>query len=221
VREWNNDQDRRESSEERPIPPQRLAMMIGEESSNDAIICCDTGSVTVWAARNLRIKGSQKFTLSGDLASMAFGLPAAIGAQLLFPEKQVIALCGDGGFAMLMCDFATAVKYGLPIKVFIFNNGKLAMIQQEQEARSGNPEYQTDLFNPDYAAFAEICGGKGYTVKEPGELASTIRTALDAPQPCIVNVFVDPDELMWPPKVTFEETVNYTKAKIKEFLIKH
>jgi pyruvate oxidase len=221
MKEWLNDQDKRELSHENPIPPQRLAKMIGDALNDDAVICCDTGSVTVWAARNLKIKGSQRFTLSGDLASMAFALPAAIGAQLLFPEKQVIAMCGDGGFAMLMCDFATAVKYNLPIKVFIFNNGKLAMIQQEQEARSGNPEYQTDLFNPDYAAYAEICGGKGYTVHEAGELEATIKTALKSPQACIINVFVNSEELMWPPKISFEEAINYSKAKVKEFLIRH
>jgi pyruvate oxidase len=219
--DWLKKQDEFESSNDTPIHPQALAQAVSKFANNDAIICCDTGAVTVWAARNFRIKGSQQFTLSGGLASMAFGLPAAIGAQLLFPARQVIALCGDGGFAMLMCDFATAVKYKLPVKIFIFNNGKLGLIQMEQEAGAGNPEYQTDLHNPDYAAYAKICGGEGYTVKESHELEPAIQSALGSAQPCIINVFVNPEELTMPPEITIKEAMNYGKAKLKEYLIRH
>jgi pyruvate oxidase len=221
MQKWLREQSKMESSNDLPIHPQALAYAISRSANNDAIICCDTGAVTVWGARHFRIKDSQRFTLSGDLASMAFGLPAAIGAQLAYPEKQVIALCGDGGFAMLMSDFVTAVKYKLPVKIFIFNNGKLGLIQMEQEARSGNPEYETDLFNPDYAAFAKICGAEGYTITEPAGLELTIRAALMSKQPCIVNVFVNPEELTMPPEVTAKEAFNYTKAKVKEYLINH
>lgn len=218
---WIKEQDEIESSADSPIHPQALAHTVSEAANDNAIICCDTGAVTVWGARHFRIKGSQRFTLSGDLASMGFGLPAAIGVQLSFPEKQVIALCGDGGFAMLMCDFVTAVKYKLPVKIFIFNNAKLGLIQMEQEASSGNPEYQTGLYNPDYAEYAKICGGEGYTIKQASELESTVQTALKSNRPCIVNVFVNPEELTWPPEVTLKQALNYGKAKIKEYLIKH
>ena len=221
MKRWVKKQDEQELSDDYPIHPQALAHILSKLAEEDAVICCDTGAVTVWAARNFSIKGSQRFILSGDLASMAFALPAAIGTQLLYPKKQVIALCGDGGFAMLMCDFATAVKYKLPVKIFIFNNGKLGLIQMEQEARAGNPEFQTDLHNPDYSAFAEICGGKGYTITEYKELAPVIAEALKSDQPCIVNVFVNPEELTIPPKITMQEALNYGKAKIKEFLIRH
>jgi pyruvate oxidase len=218
---WRKKQEEIELSADIPIHPQALANAVSRSVKNNTVICCDTGAVTVWGARNFMIREGQRFLLSGDLASMAFGLPAAIGAQLLFPEKQVIALCGDGGFAMLMCDFATAVKYKLAIKIFIFNNGKLGLIQMEQEARSGNPEYQTDLHNPDYAAYAKICGGEGFTIREPAEMESTIQAALTSDQPCIVNVFVNPEELTMPPEVTMKDVVNYEKAKLKEFLIRH
>jgi len=221
MQKWIKEQHKIENSIDVPIHPQTLASTISRFANEDAIICCDTGAVTVWGARNFKLKGSQRFTLSGDLASMGFGLPAAIGAQLAFPDRQVIALCGDGGFAMLMCDFVTAVKYNLPIKLFIFNNGKLGLIQMEEEARSGNPEYQTDLLNPDYAAYAKICGGEGYTIKEPNHLESVIQTALKSNRPCIINSFVNPEELTRPPKVSLSEAVNYGKAKIKEFLIRH
>jgi pyruvate oxidase len=147
---------------------------------------------------------------------MAFALPAAIGAKLLYPNKQVIALCGDGGFAMLMSDFATAVKYKLNIKVFIFNNSKLGLIQMEQEAH-GNPESETDLRNPDYAAIAQGCGGEGYTVREAQDLNDIIDRALASERPAVINVFVNPGELTMPPKVTMSEAINYTKAKITEY----
>ncbi|MGZ4037951.1 MAG: thiamine pyrophosphate-binding protein, partial [Bacteroidia bacterium] len=102
MEQWNSDQSKTETSTDMPIHPQALAATISRLSADNAVICCDTGAVTVWGARHFKIKGTQRFTLSGDLASMAFGLPAAIGAQLLYPDRQVIALCGDGGFAMLM-----------------------------------------------------------------------------------------------------------------------
>jgi pyruvate oxidase len=221
MRDWREEQHKIESSSDSPIHSQALTEAISRAANDNAVICCDTGTVTVWGARHFKIKGSQRFTLSGDLASMAFALPAAIGAQLIFPGRQIIALCGDGGFAMLMCDFVTAVKYKLPVKIFVFNNSKLGLIQMEQEAMSGNPESETDLLNPDYEAYAKICGGEGYTIKKADDLESTIDEALRSNQPCIINVFVNPEELTRPPEITMREAVNYGKAKIKEYLIRH
>jgi thiamine pyrophosphate-dependent acetolactate synthase large subunit-like protein len=219
-KKWLEDEYKTETEKEKYIHPQSLAKTVSNYSDDNAVICCDTGAVTVWAARNFYLKGDQRFTLSGGLASMAFGMPAAIGAKLLYPGRQVIAFCGDGGFAMLMCDFATAVKYNLDIKVFIFNNGKLGLIQMEEEAFSGNPEYQTDLYNPDYAAFAENCGAEGYTVKEYDDLAPTVEKALKSKRPAVVNVYVNPNELTMPPEITVGEAANYVKARMKEYLIK-
>jgi pyruvate oxidase len=216
MRKWLAKQDKIEQAFENPIRPQTLARVISDLANDDAIITCDTGSVTVWGARNFRIRGNQVFTLSGGLASMAFALPGAIGAKLRFPDRQVIALCGDGGFAMLMCDFATAVKYKLNLKVFIFNNQKLGMIQMEEEA-SGHPEFETDLHNPDYSLYAQSCGGEGYTIREPLKLKETIAAALASDRPAVVNVYVNPDELTLPPRVTMAQAMNYTKAKITEY----
>jgi pyruvate oxidase len=217
---WLDDEYKTETEKAKYIHPQSLAKTVSNYSDDNAVICCDTGAVTVWAARNFYLKADQRFTLSGGLASMAFGMPAALGAKLLYPNRQVIAFCGDGGFAMLMCDFATAVKYKLDIKVFIFNNGKLGLIQMEEEAFAGNPEYQTDLHNPDYAAFAESCGGEGFTVREYDDLAPTVEKALKSKRPTVVNVYVNPNELTMPPEITVHEASNYVKAKMKEYLMK-
>jgi pyruvate oxidase len=216
MKRWLEKQDKIELSTENPIHPQALARAIGDNIPDNAIIACDTGAVTVWGARNLRIKKDQRFTLSGALASMAFALPATIGAKLAFPDQPVIALCGDGGFAMLMSDFATAVKYKLNIKLFIFNNSKLGLIQMEQEAH-GNPEFETELHNPDYAAIAQGCGGEGYTVREASDLNAIITKALSSEKPTVINVFVNPGELTMPPKVTLSEALHYTKAKLSEY----
>jgi len=219
MRDWNQKQDKEELSREKPIHPQALVRTISNLASDNAVIICDTGAVTVWGARNFKIKGTQRFTLSGGLASMAYGLSGAIGAKLLYPERQVIALCGDGGFAMLMADFATAVRYKLGITVFVFNNQKLGLIQMEEEAKAGNPEYETKLQDIDYAVFANACGGKGYLIEEPDDLDTVIPLALLEPSACIVDVRINPNELTMPPKISASEAFNYVKAKLTEYLI--
>jgi thiamine pyrophosphate-dependent acetolactate synthase large subunit-like protein len=218
--EWDKKMNKEEQQTDTPIHPQVLASAVSDQAWPNAIICCDTGTVTFWTARHFKIKEGQRFTVAGKLATMAVALPAALGAKLIYPEKQVIAFCGDGGFAMLMCDFATAVKYNLPIKVFVFNNSKLGLIQMEQEASAGIPEYETDLHNPDYAMFALACGGEGITVKEFSDLEPAVSKALSSNKATVVNVIVNPGELTMPPEITAEKAFNYVKAKITEFLIK-
>jgi pyruvate oxidase len=214
---WLKKEAEKENSEHDPIHPQSVAYLAGEMANDDAIFLCDTGTVTVWGARNLHLRKKQRFVISGALASMAFAMPAAIGAQLEFPDKQVIAFCGDGGFHMLMGDFITAVKYGLPIKVIIFNNHKLGLIQLEQEVM-GNPQYQVELTNPDYAEFAKLCGGDGIHVSKFDQLRSAIKTAYESKLPFIINVDVNPEELVMPPEIHFNMMTNYAKSKIREAL---
>jgi len=217
MKEWLKQQTNIETNEKDPVHPQVVASLAGKLADDNAIFLCDTGAVTVWAARHLHIRIEQRFILSATMASMAFGLPAAIAAQLEFPDRQVIALCGDGGFQMLMGDFITAVKYQLPIKIIIFNNHKLGLIQMEQEV-IGNPQYQVDLLNPDYAAYAKICGGDGITVAKTVFLEDAIKMAYTSTLPFIVNVEVNPEELTLPPHISFKMASGYAKAKIKEFV---
>jgi thiamine pyrophosphate-dependent acetolactate synthase large subunit-like protein len=194
MKHWLKDQEKQEQAHRKPIRPQTLARMVGDLARDDAIFTCDTGAVTVWGARHLRIRAQQRFTLSSSLASMAFALPGAIGAQLAYPDRQVVALIGDGGFSMLMSDFLTAVKYELPITAVIFNNAKLGLIQVEQEVE-GMPDFKTGLNNPDFAAFARLCGGEGWRVTEPEELEPALSKALASSRPALVDVIIDPDLL--------------------------
>lgn len=135
---------------------------------DDAILSVDVGNVTVWTARHFRMT-NQQFVISSWLATLGCGLPGALAGKIAFPDKQVFAVCGDGGFGMTMNDFVTAVKYKLPIVVVVLNNNKIAMIKFEQEVM-GNIEFETDLTNPDFAKYAEACGGIGYRVENLDEL---------------------------------------------------
>lgn len=214
---WNADMERKSELTENcdRILPQGAIRAIGEAANDDAIFTCDTGAITAWAARHLRMRGSQRFTLSFNLATMAYALPAALGAQLSHPGQQVISLSGDGGFNMLMGDFLTAVKYHLPIKVFIFNNHKLGLIEAEQEAE-GLPESETDLLNPDYALLAKSFGAEGFRVTRPDELKETVAQAFTTEGPCLVDIEVSGDELPIPPKIRPYQAMNFAKAKLKE-----
>ena len=212
---WIVRQERQRTSDHVPISPTRLIREISDRAPRDAIFLSDTGTSTAWTARHLSICDGRRYTLSGALASMAFALPAAIGAQFAYPDRTVIAIAGDGGFGMLMQDFVTAVRYDLPIIVVILNNGKLAFITLEQEA-SGLPDYGTELANPDYAAVAEACGGLGITVERPDDIGAAIDRALAAKKATVFNVMVDPDALVMPPEIKLGQVVNFSLAKMKE-----
>lgn len=213
---WRSRMDEQETSADTPIRPQVVARALGELAADDAIFVCDTGAVTVWGARHLRMRAEQRFVLSSSLASMAFGLPGAIGAQLAYPERQVVALVGDGGFMMLVGDLVTAVKYELPLTIVIFNNHKLGLIQMEQEVQ-GYPEYQTGLLNPDFTALARACGADGISVSDPGELEAALRDALHTDAPTVVDVAVNPEERTMPPKINAKQAFGYGVAKAREF----
>src|SRR5215216_2413409 len=189
---------------DKPIKPQVIGAAVSGELEDDAIISVDSGTITSWAARYISIRKGMKFSLSGTLASMACGLPYAIAGQIAFPERQSIAFVGDGGFKMLMGEFATAVQYNLPIKVVIIKNNTLGMIRWEQMAFLGNPEFGVEFTPIDYARFAEACGGKGYSVKEPSEVNSVMHEAMSEKKPTIIEAYVDPFDPPMPPKVEVE-----------------
>ncbi len=133
----------------------------------------------------------QRFAMSGYLGTMGFGLPGAIAAKLAYPDATVVCITGDGGFSMVMADFATAVRYDLPIVVAVLNNHELAMIREEQR-EADYPPYGTDLTNPDFAAYAEACGGAGIRVTRPQELRDAVLAALQMNKPALIDIETDP-----------------------------
>lgn len=174
-----------------PIRPQYIIKVLNEKIDDDAIVCLDTGENGWWFGRNFWMKKTQKMIMSGYLGTMGFGLPAALTAQLIYPDRQIICITGDGGFSMVMGDFTTAVSNELPVKIFLFNNHQLGMIMQEQMVEK-YPNWKTELHNPDFAAYAEDCGGVGIRVKTPQELPETVDRVLSMDKPVIVDIETDP-----------------------------
>ena len=209
---WNKKMGAVADLESEPIQPQHLMKLIDELATNDAILTCDSGTIATWAARHFTIRGGREFFLSGNLATMAPGLPYAIAAQLAHPSRQCIAFVGDGGFAMLMAEFATACRYGLPIKVVINNNASLGQIMWEQLVL-GYPEFGI-RFGPrrDFAPWAEACGGKAIRVDKPGDLRGALVDVFSHDGPGLVDVTVNPDEPPMPAKVQYEQAKGFAKA---------
>lgn len=199
-----------------PIAPQYLMASVSDLAADDAILTCDSGTIATWAARHWIIRGDREFYLSGNLATMAPGLPYAIAIQHAFPNRQVIAFVGDGGFSMLMAEFLTAIQHQLPVKVVINNNNSLGQILWEQMVL-GYPEHGVRYPEPfvDYAAFATANGALGVKVTKPGDVRGAIRTALDHPGPALIDVNVNPAEPPLPGKVEYDQAKNFALAFLR------
>ncbi|MEV6673478.1 pyruvate dehydrogenase [Streptomyces sp. NPDC051162] len=186
-----------------PIHPEYVASVLDEEAADDAVFTVDTGMNNVWAARYLTPNGRRRVIGSFTHGSMANALPQAIGAQFLDPGRQVVAMSGDGGFSMLMGDFLTLVQYGLPVKVVLFNNSSLGMVELEMMV-SGLPSYGTTNRNPDFAALARAAGAHGVRVEKPKQVRDALRDAFRHKGPALVDIVTDPNALSIPPKISAE-----------------
>ena len=212
MRQWWKLMESQGTRPDKPMKPEVVAWELGKRLAPEAIVSCDSGTITTWFARHIPARRGQKFSVSGTLASMANALPYTIAAQIAYPERQCVAFVGDGGFSMLMAEFATAVKYRLPIKVVIVKNNTLGQVKWEQMVFLGNPEYGCDLHPIDFAAFARACGGIGFTVDDPAACGRVLDEALAAPGPVIVEAVVDPYEPPMPAKVTLEQATKFAKS---------
>jgi pyruvate dehydrogenase (quinone)/pyruvate oxidase len=213
---WREKMASLEDSGRDPIAPQYLMAAISELAADDAVLTCDSGTIATWAARHWTIRGDRQFYLSGNLATMAPGLPYAIAVQHAYPERQVIAFVGDGGFAMLMAEFLTAIQHQLPVKIVICNNNALGQILWEQMVL-GYPEHGVRYPEPfvDYAALATANGALGVKVTKPAELKAALRQALDHPGPAIVDANVNPAEPPLPGKVEYDQAKKFALAFLR------
>ena len=209
MQDWWRLMDDRASRDDLPMKPQVVAAAVGRHLDSDAIVVSDSGTITTWFARHIRARAGQQFSLSGNLATMACGLPYALGAQAAFPDRQVVAFVGDGGFSMLMADFVTAVKYQLPIRVVVIKNDFLAQIKWEQMVFLGNPEYGVDLQPIDFAKVAEACGGTGMRIEDPRSCDAQVRQAFATPGPVLIEAAVDPLEAPMPAHVSAKQAKNF------------
>ncbi len=213
--EWLADMHIQEARNDKPLKPQVVASEFGKRLAANAIVSCDSGTITTWWARHIPARRGQMYSCSGNLATMACGLPYAIAAQIAYPERQCVAVVGDGGFSMLMAEFATAVKYRLPIKILVIKNNSLGQIKWEQMVFLGNPEYGCDLQPIDFAAFARACGGHGLTIDDPAVCGAMLDEALAVPGPVLIEAVVDPIEPPMPPKVTMKQAAHLVESLVK------
>ena len=216
---WINDLKEREESDENPIKPERVAATLEKYSDEDSVVVIDTGNVTVWGMRNFRSGTKHTYLFSPWLGSMGVGIPGAVGASFA-TDRQVIALVGDGSFAMTMMELITAKKYSRPVKVVVFNNSKLGMIKFEQEVM-GFPEWGVDLQNPDFSKLAVSMGIEGVRVEKTEQLEEAVKRFLSTKGPGVLDVVVDGDERPMPPRLTFKQVRGYITSLFREALMEH
>jgi pyruvate dehydrogenase (quinone) len=212
---WHTLMEERGMRSSTPMKPQVPMYHLNKLLNDDAIIACDCGTVTTWVARYIEMRGSMQFAVSGMLATMAEGLPFAVGAAVAYPGRQVVAIVGDGGFTMLMGEVATMVKYSLPVKIFIIKNNTLGQIKWEQMVMEGNPEFGVSLQPIDFVRYAEACGVKGFNLSDPAKAEQVCREALAHPGPALVECVVDANEPPMPGKIKTNQAVQFAKALLK------
>jgi pyruvate dehydrogenase (quinone) len=202
------------------IHPQAVARTVSDLAQRDAIFTIDTGLNTLWSANWIRQSGSQRIFGSFNNGAVGTALGQANGIQAHARSRQVIALCGDGGFNMLMCEFLTAVQHKLPVKVVVYNNSAFGLITLEAES-IGVPAFREGIQfpNPDFVAFARACGGQGFSAKKPGDLKAAISEAFAVDGPAIIDAVVVADELPNVPHLELETVEHVAVAKIREAVL--
>jgi pyruvate dehydrogenase (quinone) len=201
----------------RALHPQQVAKAISDQAAADAVFTCDVGLPTVWAARYLAMNGRRRLVGSFWHGSMANAMAQAIGAQKTFPDRQVVSLSGDGGFAMLMGDFISFVQLQLPVKVVVFNNGALCFIELEQKS-TGFLTFGTELNNPNFAAMAEAVGIRGIRIEHPDQVDDGIAAAFAHDGPVLIDAVVNRTELAMPPSITLEMAKGFSLYMVKAII---
>jgi pyruvate dehydrogenase (quinone) len=212
MKEWRKTLLVRATDMSMPMKPQVIAHELGRRLPDNAIVTSDSGTITTWWARHIPSKRGQMHSCSGNLATMACGLPYAIAAQLAYPDRTVVAFVGDGGLSMLMSEMATCMKYRLPIKIVVIKNNYLGQIMWEQIAFLGNPEFACDLQPIDFAAVARGFGMAAFTLEDPKRAPAIVDEALNHKGPVLIEALVDPFLPPLPPKITPDQALHFAEA---------
>jgi pyruvate dehydrogenase (quinone) len=190
MQDWHEKVKKEGTDPATPMKPHVVAWTLGKLLKENAIVSCDSGNIAHWWARHIPVKAGQMHSISGNLGSMGCSVPYTLAAQIAYPDRQCVAVVGDGGFAMMMGEFATAAKYNLPIKVVVFKNNRLGAITWEQLDLLGNPEFSTELNSIDFAGVARACGAAGFTVDNPADMERVLEEALAYPGPALVEAVI-------------------------------
>jgi pyruvate dehydrogenase (quinone) len=215
MKDWWALMDERSSRMDMPMKPQMITAALDRQLRDDAIVVTDSGTITTWFARQLRARHGQAYSLSGTLATMACGLPYALGAQAAYPGRQVVAVVGDGGLSMLMAELATAVKHALPIRVVVYKNNTLGQIKWEQMVFLGNPEYGCELHPIDFVKVAEACGARGVRIEDPRRADEQLGDAFGADGPVLIEAVIDANEAPMPAYIKKEQAIKFAKSLLR------
>ncbi|WP_065752748.1 thiamine pyrophosphate-dependent enzyme [Bradyrhizobium paxllaeri] len=212
MKRWRDLMALSETKDDRPLKPQVVARAFGRRLPANALLASDSGQNTELAARHIDLQAGQAFAVSGSLASMACGLPYAIAAGIAFPGRPVFAVIGDGGFAMQLGEFSTAVRYRIPLKVLVIKNNMLNQIAWEQMMFLGNPQFGCELQPIDFAKAAEAMGGRGFTIAKASDVERVLDQAFATEGPVVIEAVVDASEPMTPPKMPEDYRKNFKQA---------
>jgi pyruvate dehydrogenase (quinone)/pyruvate oxidase len=215
MKDWRETMQERGTRTDTPMKPQVVTHELNKLLDDDAIVITDSGTITCWTARHVDMRGDMMFSCSGTLASMACGLPYAIGASTAYPGRQVVAVIGDGSAAMLMGDFVTLRKYNLDAKIIVIKNDTLGQIKWEQMVFLGNPEYGCELEPIDFVKMAEAVGIPAVRIDDPARCGDQLREALSRKGPCLIEAVVDPNEPPMPPKIEAKQALKFAESLVK------
>lgn len=191
--------EEKEHEDPNVLTPQAIIKELGNIAKEDAIVATDVGQHQMWAAQGYPVKNPRHFITSGGLGTMGFGLPAAIGAQMAAPDKQVFLVTGDGSFQMSIQELATTVQCELPVKIILMNNGVLGMVRQLQKLFCDERYSQIQLKdNPDFIKLAEAYGIKGIRVTEVTQVRQALEEAINHPGPVLLDFIISEDEVVTP-----------------------
>jgi len=208
MEDWRALQAERAQPQDAPIKPDAIPFHLGRALADRAILCGDSGTVTTWAART-ELRRGQMFSFSGTMCSMMAALPYAIGAQVAYPDRQVVALTGDGSLTMMMGELATLAQHALPVKVVVMRNDVLGLIKWEQMAFLGNPQYGVELAPVDFVKVAEACGLGAVRIEDPARVESQLQDALAADGPMLIEAVVDPHDMPLTPTINREHAKGF------------
>jgi pyruvate dehydrogenase (quinone)/pyruvate oxidase len=212
MRDWRALQEERaQPVDGEPIKPDAIPFHLSQAMADRAILCGDSGTVTTWAART-ELRRGQLFSFSGTMCSMMAALPYAIGAQVAYPDRQVVALTGDGSLTMMMGELATLAQYNLPVKVVVMRNDVLGLIKWEQMAFLGNPQYGVELAPVDFVKVAEACGLRATRIEDPSRVGEQLTDALKLDGPALIEAVVDPNDLPMTPTINTEHAKGLAKG---------
>jgi pyruvate dehydrogenase (quinone)/pyruvate oxidase len=211
MRDWRELQQSRAQPVGDVIKPDAVPYHLSKALADRAILCGDSGTVTTWAART-ELRRGQRFSFSGTMCSMMAALPYAIGAQVAYPDRQVVALTGDGSLTMMMGELATLAQHDLPVKVVVIRNDVLGLIKWEQMAFLGNPQYGVELRPVDFAKVGEACGLRGVRIDDPASAGDQLAEALGIDGPAVIEAVVDPHDMPMTPTINPEHAKGFARG---------